>query len=52
MRWIRPTITLIVCLAVTWGFISDKIDAVAYFGLASSIVVWWFKSRDEEKRDG
>ncbi len=52
MRWVRPLLTTIGFLTVSWGFMVGKIDPVAYFGLVIGAWTWWFKSRDEEKRNG
>lgn len=52
MKWVRPTITAFLTLAVTVGFFFDKIDAQAFFGFATGMVVWWLKSRDDEKKNG
>lgn len=52
MNWIRPLITVLLTVAVTIGFFLGKIDAVAFFGFATGIVVWWLKARDEEKKNG
>lgn len=49
MKWVRPILALEGMTAVTIGFFIGKIDAVAFFGLVSAIVVWWFKERDKEK---
>ena len=52
MRWYRPNITVFLTLAVTVGFFLGKIDAQAFFGFATGLIVWWLKARDEEKRNG
>lgn len=52
MKWVRPTLTAMGFLVVSYGFIVGVIDPVAYFGLVTAAWVWWFKSRDEEKRNG
>ena len=52
MKWVRPIISLIGLLGVTYGFIVDKISPEAYLGLVIATTIWWFKSRDEEKRNG
>lgn len=51
MRWIRPFITVALVGGVTTGFIQGKIDATAYFGFATGLVVYWFKSRDDDKNN-
>lgn len=52
MRWYRPNITAFLTVAITTGFFLDKIDAVAFFGFATGIIVWWLKSRDDDKAKG
>ena len=49
MKWVRPVTIFILAMGVTVGFFIGKIDAVAFFGFATGLVVWWFKSRDDEK---
>ena len=52
MRWFRPIEVAVLVLGVTWGFFIGKIDAVAYFGFATGLIVFWFKSRDADKQNG
>ena len=52
MRWFRPWITVFLTIAITVGFFLNRIDAQAFFGFATGLVVWWLKSRDEEKKNG
>lgn len=52
MRWVRPAISLIATLGITAGFFLGKISAEAYIGLMAVAITWWFRSRDEEKRNG
>ena len=52
MKWYRPNLITALALAVTYGFLIDKIDAQAFFGFAIGLIVWWFKSRDEDKKNG
>ena len=49
MKWFRPITTLLLTIGVTAGFFTDKIDAIAFFGFATGLIVWWFKSRDSDK---
>ena len=49
MRWIRPLTVVVLVAGVTVGFFIGKIDAVAYFGFATGLVIYWFKSRDTDK---
>ena len=52
MSWVRPILSIIGFSAVTAGFFMKMIDSAAYFGLVTGIVVWWFKSRDDERING
>lgn len=52
MKWIRPTISLIVIIGVTIGFFMGKINSDAYAGLVGVTITYWYKSRDEEKHNG
>ena len=52
MRWFRPWITVFLTITITVGFFLNRIDAQAFFGFATGLVVWWLKSRDDEKRNG
>ena len=49
MKWIRPIVITLLSLSVTVGFFLDKITSEAFFGFATGLVVWWFKTRDDEK---
>lgn len=49
---VRPLLSLIGMLGFTVGFFLKMVDPVAYGVLVSTVVVWWFKSRDEEKAKG
>ena len=52
MRWIRPVISLVGIGGLTAGFFLGKITAEAYVLAIGVTVTYWFKSRDEEKRNG
>ena len=52
MKWVRPCTIVMLVAGVTAGFFIGKIDAVAFFGFATGLAVWWFKSRDQEKENG
>ncbi len=52
MKWIRPTISLIATLGITVGFFLKMISTDAYVGLMAVAITWWFKSRDESKKNG
>lgn len=52
MKWVRPSVIVILTLAVTVGFFTSKIEAEAFGVFATGLIVYWFKSRDEEKKTG
>lgn len=52
LKLIRPFNITILILAVAAGFFLGKIDSVAFFGFATGLAVWWFKARDDSKRNG
>ena len=52
MKWIRPIISLIAVSGITWGFLIGRIASDAYVGLMAVAITWWFRARDEEKRNG
>ena len=49
MQWFRPYITVGLTIAITIGFFTGKIDPQAFSVFATGLIVWWMKSRDEEK---
>jgi len=49
MKWIRPVIVTVLVGAMTIGFFSKVIEAQVYVPFATGLIVYWFKSRDEEK---
>ncbi len=52
MKWVRPIISIMGMLGFTIGFFINKIDPVAYGVLVTGTIVWWYKERDTEKRNG
>ncbi len=50
--WVRPIITILGMAGVTAGFFLKMISPEAYLGIVTLAVTWWFKSRDEEKKNG
>ena len=52
MRWFRPAIISALVLAVLVGFFKGMVNAEAFWVFATGLIVWWFRSRDEEKRNG
>lgn len=51
MKWIRPAISLIAVLGISAGFFLGMITAEAYVPLMAVAITWWFRARDEEKRN-
>ena len=51
MRWVRAIISLIGVVGITGGFFMKLISTDAYVGLMAISITWWYKSRDEEKRN-
>ena len=49
MKWYRPNITVLLTVTIIVGFLMGKIDSQAFLTFATGLVVWWMKSRDEEK---
>jgi len=52
MRWVRPAISLIGMLGITAGFFLGRINAEAYILAVGITVTYWYKSRDEAKKNG
>ncbi len=50
MKWFRPIIVVLLILTAIVGFLTDRLPGEFMSGLITGIVVWWFKSRDEEKK--
>lgn len=48
--WVRPIITLSLTAVFCYGFVVNMITAEVFVPTAVSILTWWFKSRDEEKK--
>lgn len=48
--WVRPIITLSLTAVFCYGFLAEMITAEVFVPTAVSILTWWFKSRDEEKK--
>ena len=50
MKWIRPTIVVLLILTAVVGFFTDRFESEFMSGLITGLAVWWFKSRDESKK--
>lgn len=51
MKYFRPSIISVLALAITIGFFTGKIEPSAFATFATGLIVYWFKSRDEAKKD-
>ena len=47
--YIRPLVTVLFAGVFCWGFIVEMIGADVFTGVATMVIIYWFKSRDEEK---
>ena len=52
ISWVRPFITVIAVSGLTVGFFMDKVTADAYVPLMAMAITYWYKSRDDEKKNG
>lgn len=50
MKWVRPVISIIAMLGITYGFFVGKVATDTYVLIAGGAIAWWFKSRDDEKK--
>ncbi|KKM27352.1 hypothetical protein LCGC14_1575650 [marine sediment metagenome] len=48
MKWIRPTVIILLALAMVAGFWLDRIEAAVFVPFATGLIIYWFKSRDEK----
>lgn len=49
--FVRPIVTLSAMVGLVGGFFLDKITADVFVPFATGVVVWWFKARDEQKKN-
>ena len=47
---VRPALSIIAMCGVTVGFFMGKFPAETYGVIVTAIILWWFRSRDEEKK--
>ena len=50
MKLIRPCIVGLLAIAVTIGFFIKTVPADVFIPFATGLIIYWFKSRDEEKQ--
>ena len=46
---IRPIISLVFTGGVVYLTIVKELPIEAFIGIATTVIIWWYKSRDEEK---
>ncbi len=51
MKWFRPFIVALLSVAVVAGFFVGKISSETFTAFATGLVVWYFKARDDEKKE-
>jgi len=49
MKWFRPVFIGLLIITVIIGFFVGLVPSEAFVPFATGLVVYWFKSRDEEK---
>jgi len=49
---IRPSLIVVLVATVVSGFFLKLVDAQAFWVFATGLIIYWFKSRDESKRNG
>lgn len=49
MRWIRPSIVVLLILTAIVGFFKGLFSGEFMSSLITGMAVWWFRSRDAEK---
>lgn len=49
MKWVRPLVVMALTAAVVTGFLTDRISSETFAAFATGLIVYWFKSRDNNK---
>jgi hypothetical protein len=47
--YVRPVLTVSFTGAFIYGFLAGMIGADVFTGVATMVIIYWFKSRDEAK---
>jgi hypothetical protein len=47
--YIRPGVTVLFAAVFCYGFLTAMIGSDVFTGVATMVIVYWFKSRDDEK---
>ena len=50
MKWFRPSFVGLLILTMTVGFFIDLVPSETFVPFATGLIVYWFKSRDNEKK--
>jgi hypothetical protein len=51
MNLFRPCMIVVLILGVTAGFFLGKIGAEMFGAFSTGLIVYWFKSRDKDKKE-
>ena len=46
---VRPVITFMLSGTLVYGFVTDKITGEVFVPFVTMVLMYWFKSRDEQK---
>ncbi len=51
IKWVRAIISLLGIMGISYGaLIAKLISPDAYITIITATIIWWYKSRDEEKK--
>ncbi len=50
MKWLRPILAMLSMIGVLIGFFVGKISPEAFLAIASVTITWFFKARDDDKK--
>lgn len=50
--YVRPLVTIAFTAVIVYGFIAGTIKPGEFFPFATGVIVYWFKTRDEAKKNG
>jgi len=51
VKWFRPLIAATLVASAIAAFFLDKIGSEAFMALVTGLAVYWYKSRDIEKKE-
>jgi len=49
--FVRPAVTLSAMAGMVYGFLTGGIGPDVFVPFATGVITWWFKSRDDEKKN-